>query len=469
MPANDEMPPPESEYMRVPPHSDQAEQAVLGAMMIDNTAWDRVGDILVLDHFYRYDHRLIYQHIVRLLERNQPADVVTVFESLSASNKADEVGGLPYLTTLVNNTVSAAGVRRHAEIVADKGRLRNLIGIADRIAEMGWDGSMDTEDKILQAGALIDTLADRSKQVDTTELSTVLSALVERIDDLYHAPDNTGITGVPTGFPDLDGRLSGMGPGELIVLAGRPSMGKSALAFHIAVNVAVGHRLPVYAWSGEMGAKQLARRMMSNVGRIDGGRLKNGKLHEDDWPRLTHAIQKLHEVTFIIDERPGLHINQLRAKARTLKRQHGALGLVVVDYIQLMTGTGDNRTGEIGSISRGLKQLAREMECPVLALSQLSRKCEERANKRPMMSDLRESGEIEQDSDVIMLMYRDDYYNPDSPDKGVTEINIAKSRDGETGLVPLLFRGEHSWFGSMEPGWRATVPNAGSKKGRGFE
>ncbi len=438
--------------LRVPPHSIEAEQSVLGGLMLDNQAFDRVADLLREEDFYRYDHRLIWQQIARLIERSQPADVVTVFEALKTLGKADEVGGLQYLNALAQETPSAANIRRYGEIVRDRAILRNLIATSDEIASNALNPQgRDTKQILDEAESKIFRISEEGSRGSAGfhPLQDLLTKVVERIDQLYSQGNTGDVTGVATGFADLDKMTSGMQPGDLIIVAGRPSMGKTAFSLNIGEHVAVEEGLPVAVFSMEMGATQLAMRMVCSVGRLDQQRLRTGRLVDDDWPRLTSAIQKMQEAQLHIDETPALNALELRARSRRLSRQCGQLGLIIVDYLQLMssaTGGGENRATEISEISRGLKALAKELHCPVIALSQLNRSLEQRPNKRPVMSDLRESGAIDQDADVILFIYRDEVYNADSPDKGTAEIIIGKQRNGPIGSVRLTFLGQYTKF-----------------------
>jgi len=444
-------PEPDLQYLRVPPHSVEAEQSVLGGLLLDNSAFERLTDLLTEGDFYRHDHRLIWQHIARLINLSRPADVVTVNESLTSVGKADEVGGLSYLNALAHNTPSAANIRRYAEIVRERSMLRKLVAVADDIAATALnpqgkearqllDEAESRVFKIAQEGA-------RSAQ-GFQEIQPLLAQVVERIDDLYHREGNTDVTGIPTGFIDLDRMTSGLQAGDLVIVAGRPSMGKTSFSMNIAEHVAIDQGLPVAVFSMEMGAVQLAMRMLGSVGMLDQHRMRTGKLLTEDWPRVTHAVQRMQSAQIYIDETPGLTAVDLRARARRLARQCGQLGLIVIDYIQLMSasGAGENRATEISEISRALKSLAKELECPVVTLSQLNRSLEQRPNKRPVMSDLRESGAIEQDADLILFIYRDEVYNPDSPDKGTAEIIVGKQRNGPIGTVRLTFQGESTKF-----------------------
>jgi len=448
---------PQIAALRVPPHSIEAEQAVLGGLLLDNNAFDRVADVLREHDFYRHDHRLIWKQIAMLISRGQPADVVTVFESMQTAGKADEVGGLVYLNALAQETPSAANIRRYAEIVRDRATLRRLISTSDDISTSALNPQgKDTRQLLDEAESKIFQISEEGSrgQAGFQQLPNLLAKVVERIDELYNQDNPNDVTGVPTGFADLDRMTSGMQPGDLVVVAGRPSMGKTALSMNIGEYVAVEQGLPVAVFSMEMGATQLAMRMVCSVGRLDQQRLRTGRLNDDDWPRLTNAMQKMQETQLFIDETPALNALELRARARRLSRQCGRLGLIIIDYIQLMAGssTGENRATEISEISRGLKALAKELDCPVIALSQLNRSLEQRPNKRPVMSDLRESGAIEQDADIILFIYRDEVYNPDSTDKGTAEIIIAKQRNGPIGTVRLTFVGQYTKFENFAAG-----------------
>ena len=440
--------------LRVPPHSIDAEQSVLGGLLIDNGAFDKIGDVVTDGDFYRDDHRRIFRHVSRLIERGRPADVVTVDEAIKVSEDKDKTGGITYLAALAGNTPSAHNVRRYAEIVRECAVLRKLIEVSTEIADsalnrMGKDvGQLldEAESKVFQiaeAGA-------RTRQ-GFIEIQPLLTQVMERIDLLYHKDNPSDITGIPTGYRDLDRETSGLQPGDLIIIAGRPSMGKTALALNMAEHVAVENKLPVAVFSMEMSGSQLAMRMLGSIGRLDQHKLRTGRLSDDDWNRLTNAVGKLHDAPILVDESGALNALELRARARRLHRQYGALGLIVVDYLQLMQATseGENRATEISEISRSLKSLAKELKVPVVALSQLSRAVEQRTGpKRPIMSDLRESGAIEQDADLILAIYREEVYTPDTPEKGVAEIIILKQRNGPIGTVKLTFLGEYTRFES---------------------
>ena len=445
--------------LRIPPHSMEAESSVLGGLLLDNKSWEQVADLLSEGVFYRYEHRLVYMAIHALVNASRPADVITVYEHLQSIGKAEEVGGLGYLNSLAQYVPSASNIRRYAEIVRERSILRKLVTASDEIATNAFNTQGksvpqildEAEQKIFQIGEE----GSRLKQ-GFQSMQELAVDLMGRVDEMSKNPND--ITGVASGFVDFDKMTSGMQAGDLIVLAARPSMGKTALAINIAEHVALNEGLPVAVFSMEMGASQLAIRIVGSIGRIDQQRLRTGKLNQEEWPRLTEAIEKLRNISLHIDETPSLTPMELRANARRLARTCGKLGLIVVDYLQLMSGNtssnnGDNRATEIGEISRGLKMLAKELQCPVIALSQLNRSVETRTDKRPMMSDLRESGAIEQDADVIMFIYRDDYYNKDSKEPGVAEIIIGKHRNGPTGTVKLAFLKPITRFESLASGY----------------
>ncbi|KZT15158.1 replicative DNA helicase [Acidovorax sp. GW101-3H11] len=444
--------------LRTPPHSIEAESSVLGGLLLDNNAWDRVGDLLKEGDFYRYEHQAIYAAIGALINASKPADVITVFEQLKNQGKAQEMGGLTYLNSLAQYVPSATNIRRYAEIVRERAILRKLVTASDEISTNAFNPQGKTVERILdEAEAKIFAIGEegsRNKQ-GFQSLDNLVIDLLDKVQEMADNPAD--VTGVPTGFADLDRMTSGLQAGDMIVLAARPSMGKTSFAVNIAEHVALNEGLPVAIFSMEMGAAQLAVRIVGSIGRVNQGNLRSGKLTDDEWPRLTEAIERLRTVSLHIDETPGLSPGELRANARRLARQCGKLGLIVVDYLQLMSGSGsaassDNRATELGEISRGLKMLAKELQCPVIALSQLNRSVEQRTDKRPMMSDLRESGAIEQDADIIMFIYRDDYYNKDSKEPNVAEVIIGKQRNGPTGTVKLFFQKNQTRFENLAMG-----------------
>ena len=444
--------------LRVPPHSIEAEQSVLGGLLLDNSAWDRTADLLTETDFYRYEHQLIFSAIHQLINSSKPADVITVFEQLQSLGKAVDAGGIAYINALAQSVPSAANIRRYAEIVRERGVLRKLVTASDEIATAAFNPQGrpastildEAEGKIFKIGEE----GNRNKQ----GFHAMTSLVIDLLDRVQELADNGAeeVTGVRTSYIDLDKMTSGFQKGDLIVLAARPSMGKTALALNIGENVAINEGLPVAVFSMEMGASQLALRMVGSVGRINQQNLRTGNLSNDEWGRLSEAVEKLKSANVFIDETSALSPSELRARARRLARQFGGtLGLIIVDYLQLMSGSGgneENRATVIGEISRGLKALAKELQCPVIALSQLNRSVETRPDKRPMMSDLRESGAIEQDADVIMFIYRDEYYNKESKEPGVAEIIIGKQRNGPVGTCKLAFLKSNTRFENLAPG-----------------
>ena len=446
--------------LRVPPHSVEAEQSVLGGLLLDNLSWDRAGDLLTDSDFYRFEHRLIFAAIGSLVNASRPADVITVFEQLQSLGRAADCGGLSYLNALAQSVPSAANMRRYAEIVRERAILRKLIAASDEIATTAFNPQGRPVPQILDEaeGKIFKIGEEGSRQRQGFQgIDKLVTALIDRVNELAENGAEE-VTGVRTGFYDLDRMTAGLQKGDLIVLAARPSMGKTAFALNIAEHVAVQEGLPVLVFSMEMGASQLALRMVGSLGRIDQQHLRTGALQNDEWDRLAEAVDRLGRVQMFIDETPALNSSELRARARRMARQFGTLGVIVVDYLQLMSGSSsseENRATEIGEISRGLKALAKELQCPVIALSQLNRSVESRTDKRPMMSDLRESGAIEQDADVIMFIYRDDYYNKESKEPGVAEIVIGKQRNGPVGTVKLTFLKPLTRFDNLAPGSNA--------------
>lgn len=448
---------PQMAAIKLPPHSLEAEQSLIGGLLLDNAAWERVADLVTEEDFYRDDHRRVFRHISKLIDSGKPADVVTVFESLEKNAEAEQAGGLAYLAEIADNTPSAANIRRYAEIVHERAILRKLVAVGDEIAASALAPSGKEAKELLdQAEARVFEIAEAGARHGTgfQSIQPLLKQVVDRVQELYDRDDPSEVTGVPSGFVDLDEKTSGLQPSDLLIVAGRPSMGKTSFALNIAEHVAVEKRLPVAIFSMEMPGNQLATRFISSVGRIDMQKIRNGRLSDDDWQRLTMAMGKLYEAPIYIDETPALNPIDLRARARRLARQCGRLGLIVIDYLQLMSGTrtADNRTAELSEISRSVKTLAKELHVPIIALSQLNRSLEQRPNKRPVMSDLRESGAIEQDADIIMFIYRDEVYNHDSPDKGTAELIIGKHRNGPTGMIRMTFLGEYTRFENFAGG-----------------
>jgi len=446
--------------LKVPPHSVEAEQSLLGGLLLDNEAFDRVADVVGADDFYRDDHRRIFRHITRLIDANRPADVVTVGEAIEASEDKDRTGGGAYLAALSQSTPSAANIRRYAELVRERSVQRRLAHVATEIAETAFNTQGKEIAQLLdEAESRIFQIAESRARRDhgLLEIKPVLARVFERVDHLYHQDNVSNITGVPTGFNDLDDKTAGLQPGDLIIVAGRPSMGKTAFALNVAEHVAVHNGLPVAVFSMEMSAVQLAMRMLGSIGQVDQHKLRTGRLKDDEWSRLTEAMSKLHDAPIYIDETGALTALELRARARRLKRQYSQLGLIVVDYLQLMSATtqGENRATEISEISRSLKAMAKELDVPVVALSQLNRAVDSRPDRRPVMSDLRESGAIEQDADVIMFIYREVVYKPDLPEdqRGMAEVIIGKQRNGPIGTIKLTFLGQHTRFENyQDPG-----------------
>ena len=444
------------EQIKLPPHSVEAEQSVLGGLLLEASALDKIADLMTDDDFYRHEHRLIYRQIVRLSEMSKPVDVITVAEALEIAGELDKVGGLPYLGSLAQNVPSAANIRRYGEIVRERSIMRKLVEVGTDIASSAYNPTgRDAAQLLDEAEGKVFEIAEagsRGKQ-GFIAMPPLLTQVVERIETLYGRDNQSDVTGTATGFTDLDRMTSGLQAGDLIIVAGRPSMGKTAFSINIAENVALDSKLPVAIFSMEMGASQLAMRMLGSVGKLNQHDLRTGRLQDDDWGRLTHALGKLNDAPIHIDESAALSALEVRARSRRLHRQHGGLGLIVVDYIQLMSSNAgkasENRATEISEISRSLKSLAKELHVPVVALSQLNRSLEQRPNKRPVMSDLRESGAIEQDADLILFIYRDEVYNSDSPDKGKAEIIVGKQRNGPIGKVELAFRGEYTRFDNL--------------------
>jgi replicative DNA helicase len=438
--------------LKVPPHSIEAEQSVLGGLLLDNGAWDRIGDTIAVGDFYRDDHRRIFRHIAKLVEQGKPADVVTVAESIESSEDKERTGGLAYLGSLAQNTPSAHNIRRYAEIVRERAIMRHLVAVGNEIADSAFSPAGK------EVGQLLDEAESKVFQIAEARARTgggfhdihqLLSQVMERVDFLYSRDNPSDVTGVPTGYRDLDSMTSGLQEGDLVIIAGRPSMGKTAFALNIGEHVAVHEKRPVAVFSMEMSGTQLAARMLGSLARIDQHKLRTGRLSDEDWNRLADGLGKLHDAPIHIDETGSLNPLELRSRARRLARQYGKLGLIVVDYLQLMVTGGrrdENRATEISEISRSLKALAKELSVPVLALSQLNRGVESRNDKRPLMSDLRESGALEQDADLILFIYRDEVYNRDTGEKGKAEIIIGKQRNGPIGTVNLTFLGQYTRF-----------------------
>jgi len=441
--------------LKLPPHSIEAEQSVIGGLMLDNSAFERVLDAVSDGDFYRHDHRLIFRAISHLAQRNQPFDVVTLGEQLEREGHLEQAGGMAYLGELARNIPSVANIRAYAQIIRERATLRQLIGVSQEIADNAYQPQGRSSEEVLEeAERLIFQIAeDRPKAGGPLPINEILGRALDRIDSLYEAGD--AITGLSTGFADLDNQTSGLQAADLIVVAGRPSMGKTTFAMNMVENALLRTDKSVLVFSLEMPAEALAIRMFASLGRIDQTRVRTGRLDDDDWPRLTSAVNLLKDRKLFIDDTAGISPSAMRARARRLVREHGEIALMMVDYLQLMQIPGyggDNRVNEISEISRSLKALAKEFNCPVIALSQLNRALEQRPNKRPQNSDLRESGAIEQDADIVMFVYRDEVYHPDSEDKGVAEIIIGKQRNGPIGTVRLAFLGKYSRFDNLAAG-----------------
>jgi len=441
------------EGVRVPPHSDEAEQAVLGGLMLDNMAWERVADVITESDFYRRDHQILFRGIAALTERNKPYDVVTLAEWLDQHGELENIGGIAYLAALVDSIPTAVNIGAYAEIVRENAILRKLVEVGTDIAQSAYRTEGRSSQELLErAEQLVFAIAEAGQKTRKgfQSIRDLMGLAVDRITELYERDEP--LTGIPTGFTDFDHQTSGLQKGDLIIVAGRPSMGKTTFAMNIGENAALATNKAVAVFSMEMPGEQLALRMMSSLGRIDQKKVRTGKLEDSDWSRLTSAVSMLSNAKIFIDDTPALSPTDVRSRARRLAREHD-LGLIIIDYLQLMQvpGSKENRTMEISEISRSLKALAKELEVPVIALSQLNRSLEQRPNKRPVMSDLRESGAIEQDADLIVFIYRDEVYNPDSPQKGVAEIIIAKQRNGPIGAVNLTFLGQYTRFEDFTP------------------
>ncbi|WP_300614973.1 replicative DNA helicase [Dokdonella sp.] len=442
------------EALRVPPHSIEAEQAVLGGLMLAPESWDRIADRLTEDDFYRRDHRLIFRAIGDLSEKGMPYDAVTLGEWFQTQDLGDMVGGAGYVIELANSTPSAANITAYADIVREKSVLRQMIDAGTEIAGDAFRPEGRSSQELLENAEKKVFLIAEAGARGRKGFVSMRSAVKEAFQILHHRYENRGsVTGLPTGFIDLDQMTAGLQPSDLIIIAARPSMGKTAFSVNMAENAAMRTKKAVAIFSMEMSASQLAFRLISSMGHINAQNLRTGDLAEEEWPRVTNAITLLSDAKIFIDDTPALSPGELRSRSRRLKREHD-LGLIVIDYLQLMQvpGTKENRATEISEISRSLKALAKELNVPVIALSQLNRSLEQRADKRPMMSDLRESGAIEQDADVIMFIYRDEYYNPESGEKGVAEIIIGKQRNGPTGSVKLAFLGQYTRFENLASG-----------------
>jgi len=437
--------------IKTPPHSVEAEQSVLGGLMIANNAWDDVADQLGPEDFYRGSHREIFIQMGLLVDAGEPIDVITLSEALQNNALLEQVGGISYLAELANNTPSAANIRAYAKVVRERSSLRSMINVANDIVESGYNTEGRDSDELLDEAErkIMQISEERPKMGGPQAVNPLLKGAVDRIDELFNSEST--ITGVTTGFTELDEKTSGLQRSDLIIVAARPSMGKTAFAVNLVENAIMAIDKPVLVFSMEMPASAIIMRMISAIGRIHLGKVLSGKLDEEDWPKLTMAVSKLKDKLLFIDDTPSLTPTEVRSRARRIAREHGEIGMIMIDYLQLMqvAGSSEGRSAEISEISRSLKAIAKEFDCPVVALSQLNRSLEQRPNKRPINSDLRESGAIEQDADVIMFIYRDEYYNEDSPDKGVAEIIIGKQRNGPTGTSRLAFIGHFTRFDNL--------------------
>jgi len=437
--------------LKLQPQSVEAERSVIGALLISSDSWDGVAEVVAAADFYRPEHRAIFRQIALLVDRGEPVDVVTVSDRLLATGELDAAGGHTYLAELAEQTPTASNVRAYAKAVRERSVLRQLINAAQNIASAGFNPEgRSAEELVDEAERLIMQISESGQKAGgPRDMEGLLKGAIDRIEELY----NTGgdITGLTTGFIDLDRMTSGLQPSDLVIVAGRPSMGKTSFAMNLIENAALVSERPLMVFSMEMPAEQLVIRMLSSLGRIDQSRVRTGKLEQDDWPKLASATEKLKGTQVFIDDTPALTPTELRSRVRKLVREQGALGMIMVDYLQLMrvAGANEGRTAEISEISRSLKAIAKEFKVPVVALSQLNRSLEQRPNKRPVNSDLRESGAIEQDTDVIMFIYRDEVYNEDSPDKGVAEIIIGKQRNGPIGTCRLSFQGQFTRFENL--------------------
>jgi len=437
---------------RIPPHSIQAEESLLGAMLLSRDAIAAAIEVVSADDFYKPLHGHVYEAITALFGQGEPVDPVTVADQLRRAGLLDAVGGPAALVTLQAGTPSVGSAARYGHIVEEHAMLRRLIGVAGEIAELGYEPPDDVAMAVDRAESLVFDVAQRRVTDSMAPLRELLEQKLDHLEMLYERGES--ITGVPTGYTDLDERLAGLQPSNLVIVGARPSMGKTSFALGIAAHAALEAQTPVLFFSLEMSHLELTQRLLCAEARVDATRMRNGRLHESDWPKISHAVGRLAEAPMYIDDNPHLTVMEIRAKARRLKSRAGGLGLIIIDYLQLMTGrhNAENRQVEVSEMSRGLKILARELEVPVVALSQLSRNLEMRADKRPQLADLRESGSLEQDSDVVMFIYREELYNPETPDRGTAEIIVSKHRNGPTGAVQLAFLDHYTRFANMARG-----------------
>lgn len=444
----------EMSRIKMQPHSVEAEQSVLGGLLLSADGWDSIAELVVANDFYRPGHRMIFRHIARLAEAAEPVDVITVADKLEAQDELEAAGGLPYLAELAQNTPSASNIEAYARVVHERAVLRKLIEAAQDIADSGFNPEGRKPDDLIDEAErrIMQISEDGPKTGGPEDVNPLLQAALARIDELFQSGGD--ITGLSTGFLELDRMTSGLQDSDLVVVAGRPSMGKTSFAMNMVEHAVLNQDKPILVFSMEMPADSLIVRMLSSIGRIDQTRLRNGKLEQEDWPKLSGAVTKLKDVPLYIDDTPALTPTEVRSRARRIAREHGGLGMIMVDYLQLMrvAGADEGRTAEISEISRSLKAIAKEFKVPMVALAQLNRALEQRPNKRPVNSDLRESGAIEQDADVIMFIYRDEVYHEESEEKGVAEIIIGKQRNGPIGVCRLAFIGEYTRFENLARG-----------------
>jgi replicative DNA helicase len=433
---------------RIPPQNLDAEQSTLGSMFLEKDAIYKGAELLRPEDFYREAHRVIFEVVVHLANKGEPVDLITVSEELKQRGMLDKIGGVAYLTQLANFVPTAANIEHYANIVAEKSLLRSIITVATNIVKMGYEGSEEVDVILDRAEKDIFEISQKRNIKGFVSLRSILVETFERIEKLYESKG--GVTGLPTGYPDFDRMTAGLQPSDLIILAARPSMGKTTFALNLGSHAAVELKIPAIIFSLEMSKEQLALKLLCSEAGVDNQRIRTGTLRDDDWPKLSHALGRLSEAMLFIDDTPGISALEIRAKTRRIKAEHG-LGLVIIDYLQLMQSRSrsENRQQEVSDISRSLKALARELDVPVIALSQLSRAVEQRADKRPALADLRESGSLEQDADIVGFLYREDYYNPETDRKNITELIIAKQRNGPVGSVDFYFQKEFSKFQSI--------------------
>jgi len=445
------------ESLKVPPHSIEAEQSVLGGLLLDNEAFEKILGLLGEDDFYSHHHKLIYRQIIKIIDSKNPVDIVILAEELEKNKSLIQVGGIQYLGALVQNIPSSANIHRYAKIVRERSILRKLVEVCSSISEKALTPrEADATSLLEEAEAKIFNIKEMRTRADEgfAKIDRILPGVINRIDEVMQSDDPNGVTGVATGYTNLDKLTSGLQRGDLVIVAGRPSMGKTAFALNIAEHVVLDAKMAVGVFSMEMPSTQLALRLLGSVGKISQSKIRSGHLDDDDWQRLTYALQKLHASPLYIDDTGGLTAQELGGKARRLKRQCESegceLGLIIVDYLQLMNDSGatkgDTRANIVSEISRSLKSLAKDLKVPLVALSQLNRNLEQRTDRRPVMSDLRESGSIEQDADLIIFLYRDEVYNKESQDKGTAEVIIGKQRNGPIDTVRLTYIGEYTKF-----------------------